>query len=237
MRLTRRQDSNASGGSYQSRTSQSSTNEEETPTLFDRLGGEMVVKKIIDDFYGRIMKDKKLAPFFSNSDFSMERLKVHQLRFFEIAFGDGLSQQKQQSKSGKSPRGGGGGGKGMTTLNGGSHQSPRQQQQSSKEEGLSAFVLMQHRVLFQEHGLNEKHFDLFFTHLGASFQAAGISQQLIDEVALVVIPLRPYFQHANEMLEKEEQEQQRRKQNGKKLRSLMSIMKPILMRMSSSNSS
>jgi len=201
-------------------------------TLFDRLGGEEAVRLIIDDFYARLTRDRVMAPFFTTTtttvkkkqnsssaeeeagndehsndgddededrELNLRRLKNHQVRFFRIAFGDGLDDIEQDS--------------------------------------LSAFVLMQHKRLFQQAGLNERHFDLFMTHLGASMQDAGIKQSLIDEVALTIIHLRPYFQHANEYLEKEEAltlEKAQHQKKYKKKRSLLALMRPILSRMASS---
>jgi hemoglobin len=49
-----------------------------------------------------------------------------------------------------------------------------------------------HSRLFDK-GLNEKHFDKVATHLVQTLRDMGVEQQLVNEVAAVVIPLRPAF--------------------------------------------
>lgn len=53
-------------------------------TLLDRLGGAAAVKAVVGEFYDRILKDDQLATFFNGAD--MTSLKLHQLKFMEIAF-------------------------------------------------------------------------------------------------------------------------------------------------------
>ena len=54
------------------------------PTLFSRLGGIEAVRAVVDEFYGRILKDDKLMGFFNET--SMVVLKLHQVSFMKLAF-------------------------------------------------------------------------------------------------------------------------------------------------------
>lgn len=54
-------------------------------TLYDRLGGERAVSELVDEFYGRVLSDKMLAPFFAET--SMDRLRAMQREFFAAALG------------------------------------------------------------------------------------------------------------------------------------------------------
>ena len=55
-----------------------------TTTLFDRLGGNEAVKAVVEEFYGRVVKDPSTAKFFSGKN--LGALKKHQLEFMKIAF-------------------------------------------------------------------------------------------------------------------------------------------------------
>ena len=54
-------------------------------SLFSRLGGEAVLKGVIDDFYGRVMKDPLVAVQFHGKD--LGRLKGHLVKFVSQALG------------------------------------------------------------------------------------------------------------------------------------------------------
>lgn len=58
--------------------------EERKEVLLDKLGGPAALKGVIYEFYGRIMFDEQLAPFFAHTD--MKKLREHQYKFMEIAF-------------------------------------------------------------------------------------------------------------------------------------------------------
>ena len=53
-------------------------------TLYDKLGGQPVVEKIVADLHKRILTDNVLNPFFANTD--MEKLGRHQIAFFSQIF-------------------------------------------------------------------------------------------------------------------------------------------------------
>ena len=59
-------------------------NKHKPESLMDRLGGAPAVKAAVAEFYDRILKDDELAPFFKDTD--MTALKLHQLKFMQIAF-------------------------------------------------------------------------------------------------------------------------------------------------------
>lgn len=52
-------------------------------TLFDQLGGEAGIAKLVEDFYDRVLADPQLKPFFENA--SMDRLRTMQREFFAAA--------------------------------------------------------------------------------------------------------------------------------------------------------
>jgi hemoglobin len=54
-------------------------------TLFDRLGGRDAVEGAISAFYGRVLRDPELSPFFAGAD--MDKLHHMQSEFFTVALG------------------------------------------------------------------------------------------------------------------------------------------------------
>jgi hemoglobin len=56
---------------------------EPTPTLYQRLGGEPGVKRLLVAFYGKVLADPELKPFFIRT--SMEKLLRMQEEFFGAA--------------------------------------------------------------------------------------------------------------------------------------------------------
>ena len=57
----------------------------EAKTLFERLGGEAAVDSAVDRFYGKVLSDANLAPFFEGLD--MKRQARKQKAFLTVAFG------------------------------------------------------------------------------------------------------------------------------------------------------
>lgn len=57
-------------------------------SLYDRLGGEAGVERLVGKFYERVLEDEELAPFFAHVP--MERLKAMQKEFFSEALGGPL---------------------------------------------------------------------------------------------------------------------------------------------------
>ena len=55
----------------------------EEPTLYERIGGAAGVDQLVDDFYGRVLADAELRPFFNNA--SVDQLKRMQTEFFAAA--------------------------------------------------------------------------------------------------------------------------------------------------------
>lgn len=51
--------------------------------LFQRIGGEQVIAKLIHQLYGRVIADPELKPFFK--DTSMDKLRRMQREFFSVA--------------------------------------------------------------------------------------------------------------------------------------------------------
>ena len=52
-------------------------------TLFERIGGEATVEKLVHNFYNRVNNDEELAPFFAES--SLDHLRAMQKEFFAAA--------------------------------------------------------------------------------------------------------------------------------------------------------
>lgn len=53
------------------------------PTLFERVGGKQAIAELIDEFYGRVVADPELKPFFKNV--SMNKIRRMQREFFSAA--------------------------------------------------------------------------------------------------------------------------------------------------------
>lgn len=53
-------------------------------TLFDNLGGQQGIDKVVDDFYKRVLADSTLNHFFANVD--MDKQRRHQAAFFSQIF-------------------------------------------------------------------------------------------------------------------------------------------------------
>ena len=49
-------------------------------TLYDRIGGEAAVAQLVEGFYGRVLADADLAPFFADS--TIAKLRAMQTLFF-----------------------------------------------------------------------------------------------------------------------------------------------------------
>ena len=54
-------------------------------TIYDAIGGEDALVKVVDDFYRRVMDDFQLAGFFAGTN--MTRLQGRQVEFFAAALG------------------------------------------------------------------------------------------------------------------------------------------------------
>ncbi len=56
-----------------------------TATLYEQLGGEEAISKVVDEFYKRILADDSINFFFSKTD--MEKQRRHQAKFISFALG------------------------------------------------------------------------------------------------------------------------------------------------------
>lgn len=65
-----------------------------SPTLYERLGGEAALQNVVDLFYERVLADSCLAPFFAG--IAMDRLRSHQYAFLSHAC-DGPRQYNGRS--------------------------------------------------------------------------------------------------------------------------------------------
>ena len=57
----------------------------ENISLYERVGGEEGIDRLVNIFYSKVLADKNLVDFFSNT--SIERLKKMQKEFFSVALG------------------------------------------------------------------------------------------------------------------------------------------------------
>ncbi len=57
----------------------------EKMSLYERVGGEDGIERLVNIFYSKVLADEKLAGFFSNT--SIDRLKNMQKEFFSVALG------------------------------------------------------------------------------------------------------------------------------------------------------
>ncbi len=56
---------------------------DQKPTLYERMGGAPALNQLVDEFYGRVLADPELKPFFAHA--SMEKLRRMQLEFLSAA--------------------------------------------------------------------------------------------------------------------------------------------------------
>ncbi|MCS7464121.1 group 1 truncated hemoglobin [Paenibacillus doosanensis] len=54
-------------------------------TLYEQLGGEDSISKVVDEFYKRILADDTIKHFFEHTD--MEKQRRHQAKFISFALG------------------------------------------------------------------------------------------------------------------------------------------------------
>ncbi|KIL40682.1 globin [Gordoniibacillus kamchatkensis] len=58
---------------------------QQTTTLYETLGGEGTIGKVVDYFYELILADPTVSKFFENTD--MEKQRKHQTKFISFALG------------------------------------------------------------------------------------------------------------------------------------------------------
>ena len=54
-------------------------------TLYEKIGGQPTIEKVVDDFHKRIMADSTVSGFFGNTDMGKQR--THQIGFFAQILG------------------------------------------------------------------------------------------------------------------------------------------------------
>ncbi|WP_395746760.1 group 1 truncated hemoglobin [Prosthecobacter sp.] len=60
----------------------------ESPSLYERLGGEEMISALVPAFYARVLADAELGPFFRHTE--LEKLHAMQREFFVMATGGPL---------------------------------------------------------------------------------------------------------------------------------------------------
>jgi hemoglobin len=69
---------------------------EKTMTLYEKIGGEAAIRKVVDYFYDLVLADPTVNHFFKNTD--MEKQRLHQTKFISFALG-GPNQYTGKSMS------------------------------------------------------------------------------------------------------------------------------------------
>jgi hemoglobin len=64
--------------------------------IYDQIGGFTAVRKLIVEFYNRVLDDDSLSPIFQNTD--LERVIDHQTKFFAMLLGGPASYTDEQIK-------------------------------------------------------------------------------------------------------------------------------------------
>ncbi|PRX99931.1 group I truncated hemoglobin [Allonocardiopsis opalescens] len=72
-------------------------------TIYDAIGGHEAIEAVVDDFYGRVLADERLAPFFTG--ISMPKLKGRQVEFFAAALGGPVEYTGQSMRDAHLGRG------------------------------------------------------------------------------------------------------------------------------------
>lgn len=54
-------------------------------TLYEKIGGQPTVEKVVDDFHKRIMADSSVSSFFAKTD--MNKQRANQIGFFSLILG------------------------------------------------------------------------------------------------------------------------------------------------------
>ena len=62
--------------------------------LYDQLGGFSAVRKLVSDFYDRVLEEEDVAPFFRNTE--MSKLIDHQTKFWATLLGGPVSYTDEQ---------------------------------------------------------------------------------------------------------------------------------------------
>ena len=65
-----------------------------TKSLYDQLGGFSAVRKLVSEFYDRVLQEDDLVPFFKNTD--MANLIDHQTKFWTTLLGGPASYTEDQ---------------------------------------------------------------------------------------------------------------------------------------------
>ena len=63
-------------------------------SLYDQLGGFSAVRKLVSDFYDRVLEEETLVPFFKDTD--MPDLIDHQIKFWTTLLGGPTSYAEEQ---------------------------------------------------------------------------------------------------------------------------------------------
>ncbi len=72
-------------------------------SLYDQLGGFSAVRKLVSDFYDRVLEEEDLAPFFKDTD--MPDLIDHQIQFWITLLGGPASYTDEQLRKFHASRG------------------------------------------------------------------------------------------------------------------------------------
>ncbi|GCD99105.1 group I truncated hemoglobin [Embleya hyalina] len=128
-------------------------------SIYESIGGESVLVEVLDRLYRRIELDPDLARFFANSD--LGRLEQRQAEFLGQALGGPVEYR------------------GRVMWRGQAHGSAVQFRSRSMKDVHG----------FRGFRIEQRHFDKFVEHLAASLTAAGVPDDITEEILAVVAPL------------------------------------------------
>jgi hemoglobin len=72
-------------------------------SIYESIGGADAVSAAVDDFYGRVLSDPELAPFFVDSD--QRKLRAHQRAFLTAALGGPAAYEGKKMSDAHAGRG------------------------------------------------------------------------------------------------------------------------------------
>ncbi len=67
---------------------------DDSQSLYERIGGQPTIDRLIEEFYGRVLTDPELYPFFQHA--AMDALKRMQREFFAAALGGPIEYSGQE---------------------------------------------------------------------------------------------------------------------------------------------
>jgi hemoglobin len=129
-------------------------------SIYESIGGEPVLVEVLDGLYRRIALDADLARFFANRDLDLDRIKARQAEFLGHALGGPVEYRSRPL-----------------------YAQPWGEVVYDKTPSMKD---VHRRGLFR---IEQWHFARFVEHLAASLTAAGVADEITQEILTVLAPL------------------------------------------------